>query len=328
MVLKELSPLDRILEETVFSTTAIIAVFVIAYIPLLVYMGYSYPLHIASTMAFSIIGIAVVLLMFRENNHTGNRVKLILVSMVLLITIEELLLNSPYAVYGLSLAIMGFVLVPVIGLKLGENEWIRTALDAVALIFATRVVLSPFPVGYFKTSVFLPLIYTLILASIVVYLTLRNIPSEMIRLKIGNTNIRKQAVTGLILGASIGVVEYMIIKPQPVLETSGFMRAFFYTLTVMAVMVGIAEEVLFRGLLQTSLEKEIPRWQAVGVSAILFGLMHVGWMNPLEVILAYGAGVVFGYLAIHMESLVAPIVAHGFGNLMLYMIPIILLNLR
>jgi membrane protease YdiL (CAAX protease family) len=328
MVLERLSPRDQTLEETAFSTTAILILFVVAYIPLLIYMGYSYSLHIVSTMAFSIIGVAVIFIMFRKDNVAGKRTQLVLGSMVLIVTIEEILLNSPYAVYGLTLAIAGFVLVPVIGLKLGENDWMRTALDAVALIFATRVVLSPFPVGYFKTSVFLPLIYTLILASIVVYLTLRNIPSEMIRLKLGNVNIVKQARAGLIVGGLIGGIEYLILRPQAVLETSGFMRAFFYTLTVMAVMVGIAEEVLFRGLLQTSLEKEIPGWQAIGVSAILFGLMHVGWMNPLEVLLAYGAGVVFGYLAIHMESLIAPVVAHGFGNLMLYMIPVILRSLQ
>jgi membrane protease YdiL (CAAX protease family) len=43
-------------------------------------------------------------------------------------------------------------------------------------------------------------------------------------------------------------------------------------------------------------------------------------MNPLEVLLAYGAGIVFGYLAKATGSLVAPMIAHGFGNLVLYLI--------
>jgi len=64
----------------------------------------------------------------------------------------------------------------------------------------------------------------------------------------------------------------------------------------------------------------MPVWQAIGISSVMFGLMHVGWLNPLEVLLAYGAGVVFGYLATMTDSLIAPIIAHGFGNFVLYLI--------
>lgn len=93
-----------------------------------------------------------------------------------------------------------------------------------------------------------------------------------------------------------------------------------YILIVLVLMVGVVEEMLFRGLLQGSLERVLPHWQAIGVASMIFGLMHVGWMNPLEVLLAYGAGVVFGCLAVSTESLIAPIAAHGIGNLVLYLI--------
>jgi hypothetical protein len=320
----ELFLVDDPLGETALSTLAILITFTIAYVPLLIYMDYTYPLHVVSTLAFTAISVLVVLFLFRGSGASMRGIRFALGGMIFLVSIEEVLLNSPYAVYGLALALLGFVIVPVIGLRFGEDGGIRTALDAVALIFATRVVLSPFPVGYFKTSVFLPLIYTLILASIVVYLSLRGIPSELIRLTLGERDLGYQLKTGLALGLGTGIIEYLILRPDPVLEGMGYLRSLFYTFIVMATMVGIAEEVLFRGLLQTSLEQDMPGWQAIGVSAILFGLMHVGWMNPLEVILAYGAGVVFGYLAHHTESLIAPTVAHGFGNLLLYMIPVTL----
>lgn len=37
--------------------------------------------------------------------------------------------------------------------------------------------------------------------------------------------------------------------------------------------------------------------------------------------LAYGATVVFGYVATATDSLMAPITAHGLGNMFLYLIP-------
>jgi membrane protease YdiL (CAAX protease family) len=125
---------------------------------------------------------------------------------------------------------------------------------------------------------------------------------------------------GVGAGVLVGLAEYFVLKPQPVLAGASLVQMLAYIVIVLAVMVGVVEELLFRGLLQTSLEKVVPRWQAIGVVAVMFGLMHVGWMNPLEVLLAYGAGVVFGYLATETDSLIAPITAHGFGNMFLYLV--------
>jgi len=38
------------------------------------------------------------------------------------------------------------------------------------------------------------------------------------------------------------------------------------------VTVGVVEEFLFRGLLQGSLEKVMPVWQAIDLTSIIFGL--------------------------------------------------------
>jgi len=62
----------------------------------------------------------------------------------------------------------------------------------------------------------------------------------------------------------------------------------------------------------------MPRWQAVHLTSLIFALFHIGWLNPLEVVFAYGAGVVFGYTLIKTDSLIAPTFAHGFGNIVLY----------
>jgi membrane protease YdiL (CAAX protease family) len=40
----------------------------------------------------------------------------------------------------------------------------------------------------------------------------------------------------------------------------------------------------------------------------------------MEVLFAYSSGAVFGYLLIKMGGLTAPVVAHGFGNIVLYMV--------
>lgn len=71
-------------------------------------------------------------------------------------------------------------------------------------------------------------------------------------------------------------------------------------LALVAALAGIAEEVLFRGVLQ-------PR-MGLAASNVLFGLAHA--VTPTYVVLAFGLGVYLGALASWVD-LFAAIVAHG-----------------
>lgn len=338
---------------------AVFLSFATVYVPLLFQLGYSYELHVVSAVVFALFGVFVTLGLFRSKSESLAGAKVIFGVLVGVVLVEELLLNSVWTAYGLALSILGLTVLPVLAVWLGKRDgWLRTALEAVALIFATRVVLSPFPLGFLSLSIFLPTIYTLILTGLVLYLTYRGIPAGGVRISLsgggsadrrvrarmvnvklnqrgsGNRRVLARKVRmrlnriglvfqvgwGLGVGAVIGLIEYFVLRPQPVLGDVGFVQAVVYTVIVLAVMVGVVEEILFRGLLQGSLEGVMPGWQAIGVSSVIFGLMHTGWMNPFEILLAYGAGVVFGYLAMLTDSLTAPMVAHGFGNLVLYLI--------
>jgi len=311
-------------KKILYSTLAVIAASAAAYLPLLLRLGYSYELHVAYTIVFTSLSILITLVLFggaREGFDGQVKIKVVLSSLVILVLAEELLLNSTFANYGLALAILGLVFLPILAILLGRgNGWLRVALEAVALIFATRVVLAPFQLGFLGLPMFLPTIYTLILAALVLYLIYRGIPTGDLRISFGKRGLGFQLFSGLCVGAIIGLVEYFVLRPQPILAGAGFVQMLAYTLIVLMLMVGVVEEILFRGLLQCSLERVMPVWQAIGITSVVFGLMHVGWMNPLEVLLAYGAGVAFGYMAVVTDSLFAPIMAHGFGNVVLYMI--------
>lgn len=66
---------------------------------------------------------------------------------------------------------------------------------------------------------------------------------------------------------------------------------FLFGMTVLAMicLVPLAEEVLFRGILQRSLAKYMNRWQAIGISSLIFAFFHFsttqGWDN-IELILS------------------------------------------
>ena len=77
-----------------------------------------------------------------------------------------------------------------------------------------------------------------------------------------------------------------------------------------AIVPGFVEEILFRGVILTNL-KPFGRTTAVLGSALLFALMH---QNPGQLLYAFVAGVVLGYVYVYTESLWCCVLIHFCNN--------------
>ncbi|HWH31068.1 MAG TPA: CPBP family intramembrane glutamic endopeptidase [Egibacteraceae bacterium] len=102
------------------------------------------------------------------------------------------------------------------------------------------------------------------------------------------------------------------------------------TLPIMAlgavILVPIAEELLYRGMLFQGLRDRYGRWPAIGLSGFVFGLLHVQWGDLGGTLLLLAAFYPFGmwlaWLFDRRGSLVAPLVCHMLyngGNLALFL---------
>jgi membrane protease YdiL (CAAX protease family) len=80
---------------------------------------------------------------------------------------------------------------------------------------------------------------------------------------------------------------------------------------VLIAIAPLAEELLFRGLLQGSLERAIGRRPGILIAALGFGLLH-GRVRFIPVSLL---GLLMGYMVMRPNSLPVGIVAHGINNL-------------
>ncbi|GAB4216848.1 MAG: type II CAAX endopeptidase family protein [Synechococcales cyanobacterium] len=83
-------------------------------------------------------------------------------------------------------------------------------------------------------------------------------------------------------------------------------------LVVVSVCAPIFEELLFRGVILTTLTRDRPVWQAVGLSALLFAVAH---LNLADVLPLTTLGIVLGVVYTHSRNLLAPITLHGLWNL-------------
>ncbi len=88
-----------------------------------------------------------------------------------------------------------------------------------------------------------------------------------------------------------------------------FPRASVMQLALIAVLAGVGEELLFRGVLQTAVGEWTTPLVGLVLASLVFGALHaVTW---LYFVLATLIGAYLGWLLIEFKDLTVPIVAHG-----------------
>lgn len=80
-------------------------------------------------------------------------------------------------------------------------------------------------------------------------------------------------------------------------------------LALIALLAGLGEELLFRGLLQDGLARWLGPWAALGAASVLFGLMHP--ITLLYAVLALLAGAYLGWTYLASGNLLVPMIAHA-----------------
>jgi membrane protease YdiL (CAAX protease family)/ABC-type transport system involved in multi-copper enzyme maturation permease subunit len=88
-------------------------------------------------------------------------------------------------------------------------------------------------------------------------------------------------------------------------------------LTCLAIAPAVCEEFFFRGMLQRSLLKNVKAWQAIAISAIVFGAFHTISSSVIAVdrfIPTTLVGLILGYVAYKSNSLLPGVLLHAIHN--------------
>jgi membrane protease YdiL (CAAX protease family) len=96
-------------------------------------------------------------------------------------------------------------------------------------------------------------------------------------------------------------VEWLIAEMFPV--------AGFAQFALVALLAGVGEELLFRGVLQHILGEWTTPLASLAITSLLFGAAHA--LSKLYFLLATAIGLCFGGLVLQYNDLVAPMVAHS-----------------
>jgi len=233
---------------------------------------------------------------------------------VILIAAAELLTVLTDARWGLALHIGILTALLVQASVLIEQPYHKLLL-ALALAPLIRILSLSMPLEnvdliYWYAIVGAPLMIAALLVARTLGLSWRNLGFTL-------RSLRIQALV-VIAGLAFGVVEYFILKPEPLIDEFSW-GAFWLPALILLIGTGFNEELVFRGVMQSASS------DALGKSAILyvtvvFAVLHLGYKSAVDVAFVFAVGLLFGWVVAKTRCLLGVSLSHGITNIALYLV--------
>jgi len=127
----------------------------------------------------------------------------------------------------------------------------------------------------------------------------------------------------ILAGLIFAEAEYSVIRTSPLIPDLSPVNLLLLTI-IMIFVVGLVEEFIFRGIIQTRLEESLGPAGGILLDSLLFGVMHSSYGTPYEIAYTFLAGGVLGYFFYRTKSLSFVVMIHGFINVFLFgLIPLL-----
>jgi membrane protease YdiL (CAAX protease family) len=109
----------------------------------------------------------------------------------------------------------------------------------------------------------------------------------------------------------VDVVKTMFEETTRILVSAHSPTEFLLVVLMVALVPAIAEELLFRGLVQRSLEEAVGGLRGAIITGVIFGAYH---LNPFSIVPLVALGVYFGFIAYRSGTITLAMSAHFFNN--------------
>lgn len=131
------------------------------------------------------------------------------------------------------------------------------------------------------------------------------------------SRVLPQIAIGL-LGAPLGVIPYLILRPDSLVAAFNW-RSLLIPALILFVSTGVIEELVFRGMLLSAVEKVMGEWSIVYSSAV-YAALQIGNRSLLAVSFAFVVSLVFAWFVRRTHSVVGVAIAHGLMSIGAYLV--------
>ena len=239
---------------------------------------------------------------------------LFILAIFIAITATEWVFVYKNVAYGIGLALFLVIGIYTVISVIRLSQPLINCAESLALIPLYILFTSSLPWFFINQQYLLPAVYSTVLALCLWHIYQKKL--NFSELGFHRQKWLKYVLVGIAIGIPIGMVEYFVLRPAPAFPTFE-VRYLLRDLVYMVAFVGLGEELLFRGLLQRDLINVFGWKQGIVLASLVFAVMHLTWRSVPELVFVFFASLIFGYLYYKTKSLVAPIVVHGIGNVML-----------
>lgn len=229
--------------------------------------------------------------------------------------VGELIMFYGYVLYGLYIHMIN-VLIMVLLITFSSSE-LRTKniLQSIILLTLLRMINLLMPQFFTVTILQYLLVYGTMFIPIYSIIKSQKISSEELGINLSGAYIYVPAA--IIIGALMATVEYGIMIPISIVEKVSFSDIVFMTV-VMFVFVGTVEEVIFRSIFQTRIEKMFGSRYGILLSGGIFGIMHASYGILNGVLFASMFGIVVAYIFHKTKNVLFVISIRGTADVMLF----------
>jgi len=238
---------------------------------------------------------------------------------LMMVIAAEMLICSAHLQAGIALHIVTLLLLTLSATRIPESH-VSRSLQVLLLLPILRLLNLSMPV-FSETTLYM-FIYIYIPMLLPAYLVIRHQGLNLSGSGLSPKRIPGYILLSVIVGAIIGLGEFLIIRPGNLVPDLSFIN--MLKLSVIMIFVGFVEELVFRFLLQSRMEVSFGRLEGLFIVSLLFGFMHSGYGTLYEVLYACCAGLVLGYMFQKTGSLSLVSLTHGFVNIFLFgLIPLL-----
>jgi hypothetical protein len=189
-----------------------------------------------------------------------------------------------------------------------------------------RVIGLYLPILQINPVFWLPIIAIPIFISCIVIMRNQNLSLKDVGLTWGESvwpglglgSIPLQLIIGF-TGVLSGILEYFILRPDPLISQFTPILIIGAGL-ILLISVGLAEELLFRGIIQENAIKATDALFALIYTALVFTTMQVGWLSVPDLLFVFVLGISYGYCVIKTKSILGVSIAHGLTNILLFLV--------
>lgn len=255
------------------------------------------------------------MLKMQNNEKTGLLQKLFSAGApIIAIAFAELLIFSG-RIKEAAIAYTLLLIILSVSIIASKNLEIRKVHQALILLPILRLINLSMPV-YFEANlysfIFIYLPLTIPITIIAIY---QEIPGE------GKMDFLKKIIIylpfSLLTGLIIAEIEYLIIQTKPLIPDLSPVNL-LQLVIIMIFVVSLIEEIIFRGIIQTRLEKFLGPTGGILLASLLFGVMHSSYGTLYEIAYTFLVGGVLGYFFYRTKSLPLVVMIHGFINIFLF----------